>query len=134
LGSKFAQRQDRARTAAASARQSRKKVNRAKRKAQQQRADVAGEIVPTGFTPLLCPSPEDPSPEASAGAVAGSDEDVVTASHAPVRTDEESEGPSHLPKSALVAASTGKRQDADVASDSSDSIVAPPSDSMACHT
>ncbi len=55
LGSKFAQRQAQAWTAAASARQSLKKVNRAKRKAQQQRAaaDVAWEIVPTGPTPFF---------------------------------------------------------------------------------
>ncbi len=83
-----------------------------------------------GPTPLLYSSPEDPSPGASADVVAGSDGDV-TASHAPARTDEESEGPSHAPESAMVAASTGKRQDADVASDSSDSVVASPSDSMA---
>ena len=56
---------------------------------------------------------------------------MVLASNAPVRTDKESEGPSHAPASALVAASTGKRQDADVASDSSDSIVASPLDSLA---
>ncbi len=56
-----------------------KKVNRAKRKAQQQRAalDVAREILPTGPTPLLYPSPEDPSPGASADVV-GSEGDVVT--------------------------------------------------------
>ena len=138
LGSKFAQRQAQARpeTAAASARQSRKKVNRAKRKAQQQRAaaDVAGEIVPTGPTPLLYPSPENSSPGPSSGVVAGSDWDVVTASHAPARTAEESEGPSRAPESALVAASTGKRQDAEVASDSSESVVASvasPLDSLA---
>ena len=90
---------------------------------------MAGEIVPTGPTPLLYPSPEDPSPGASAGVVAGSDGDV--ASHAPARTDEEFEGPSHAPESAMVSTSTGKRQDADVASDPSHSDVASPSDSMA---
>ncbi len=92
---------------------------------------MAGDIVPTGPTPLLYPSPEESSPGASGSVVAGSDGDVVTALHAPARTDEESEGPSHAPESAMVAASTGKRQDADVASDSSDSVVASPSDSMA---
>ena len=55
---------------------------------------------------------------------------LVTASQAPARADEESEGPSHAPESAMVAASTGKRQDADVASDSSNSVVACPSDSF----
>ncbi len=42
-------------------------------KAQQQRAaaDVAGNIVPSGHTPLLYFSPEDPSPELSADAAAG---------------------------------------------------------------
>ncbi len=133
LGSKFAQRQGQARTAAASARQSRKKVNRAKRKAQQQRAaaDTAEGIVPTGPTPLLYPSPEKPSPGTSASVVAGCDGDVVTASHAPARSNEESEGSSHAPESAVVATSTDKRQDADVASDPSDSDVTSPSDSMA---
>ena len=61
--------------------------------------------VPNGPTPLLYPSPEDPSLRASAHVVAGSDGDVVTASHAPARTDEGSEGPSHAPESATVAAS-----------------------------
>ncbi len=46
----------------------------------------------TSPTPLLYLSPDDPSPEASAGVVAGSDNDVFIASHVPVRTDEESEG------------------------------------------
>ncbi len=51
--------------------------------------------------------------------------------HISARTDKESEGPSHAPESAMVAASTGKRQDANNASDSSDFVVASPSDSMA---
>lgn len=52
---------------------------------------------------------------------------MVTASHAPARTHEESEGASHVPESTMVAASTGKRQDADIASDSFDFVVASPS-------
>ena len=70
LGSEFAQRQAQARTLSAFARQSRKKVDKAKMKAQQQRAaaDVAGKIVPSGHTPLLYPSPGNPSPESSADA------------------------------------------------------------------
>ena len=47
----------------------------------------------TDPTPLLYPSPEDSSHEASAGVVAGSDGVVVTVSHAPAGTDEKSEGP-----------------------------------------
>jgi len=101
LGSKFAQRQAQARRAAPSARQFRKKINRAKGKAQQQRAaaHVAGEIVPTGPTPLLHPSPEDPSPGASTGVAAESDKDVVTTSQAPAGTDEKSKDPSYAPES-----------------------------------
>ncbi len=38
---------------------------------------------------MLYPSPEDSALEASAGVVAGSDGDVVTASHAPTRTDDQ---------------------------------------------
>ncbi len=87
--------------------------------------------MPTGPSPLFYPSPQDPSPEASADVAARGDGDVVTASHAPAGTGEESEGPSHAPESAMIAPSTGKRQDTDVASDSSDSVVASPSDSMA---
>ena len=43
--------------------------------------------------------------------------------------DEESEGPSHAPESAMAAAS--RRQDANNGSDSSDFVVASPPDSMA---
>ena len=40
---------------------------------------------------------------------------MVTASHAPARTYEESEGASHVSESTMVAASTGKGEDADIA-------------------
>ena len=52
---------------------------------------------------------------------------MATASAALGHTVEESVGPSR----AMVVPATGKRRDADVGSDSSDSILASPSDSLA---
>ncbi|DBA89326.1 TPA: hypothetical protein ACH3X2_004770 [Trebouxia sp. C0005] len=130
LGSKFGQRQAQAKAASASAKQSRKKVNRAKRKAQKQRAaaDLAKEIEPGQPVRLLYPDPDDALPEASTDAAAAACGEVVaTASAALGHTVEESVNPSH----ARVAPTTGKRRDADVGSDSSDSILASPSDSLA---
>ena len=99
---------------------------RGRRNSRWAAADEAGKIGPTGPTSLLYPSPEEHLPGASVRVVAGNDGDLITASHATARTDKETEGPSHAPESALVAACTGKRQDADVASNLSDSDVASP--------
>ena len=129
LGSKFGQRQAQAKAASATAKQSRKKVNRAKRKAQRQRAaaDLAKEVEPGVPVRLLYPDPDDALPEASTDAVAACGEGVAAASAALGHTVEESVGPSRT----MVVPATGKRRDADVGSDSSDSILASPSDSLA---
>ena len=132
LGSKFAQRQAQAKTAAALARQSRKRANRRKRKAREQQAaaDVVEELSPKDVVPLLRLSPGDPSPVATSDATAEGDQDVATASLVLIDSAQQSEGPTDTHVPVVATPSTGKRRDADIGSDSSDSIVAPP-DSMA---
>ena len=76
---------------------------------------------------MLYPDPDDAFPEAFTDAAAACEEVVATASAAFGHTVGESVGPSHT----MVAAATGKRRDADVGSDSSDSNLTSPSDSLA---